>query len=67
MLTSLGFRSECATFAVTPLRVEQHVEACEESESERASREVLSLPLFPEIEPDELAAVASAIAGFFSA
>ncbi len=36
-------------------------------ESERASREVLSLPLFPEIEPDELAAVASAIAEFFSA
>jgi len=36
-------------------------------ESERASREVLSLPLFPELEPDELAAVASAIAEFFAA
>lgn len=36
-------------------------------ESERASREVLSLPLFPEIESEELAAVASAIAEFFAA
>lgn len=35
-------------------------------ESERASREVLSLPLFPELRPDELGIVASAIAEFFS-
>lgn len=34
-------------------------------ESERASREVLSLPLFPELQPDELEIVASTIAEFF--
>jgi dTDP-4-amino-4,6-dideoxygalactose transaminase len=33
-------------------------------ESERASREVLSLPLFPELTTDELAAVASALTAF---
>lgn len=33
-------------------------------ESERASREVLSLPLFPELTADELAAVASALTAF---
>lgn len=35
-------------------------------ESERASREVLSLPMFPELKPAELNAVVSAISDFFS-
>ena len=34
-------------------------------ESERASRDVLSLPLFPELTPEELGAVAGAITAFF--
>jgi dTDP-4-amino-4,6-dideoxygalactose transaminase len=33
--------------------------------SERASRQVLSLPLFPELRPDELETVAAAVAAFF--
>jgi dTDP-4-amino-4,6-dideoxygalactose transaminase len=36
-------------------------------ESERASREVLSLPLFPEITPDELDAVVAGVTSFFDA
>jgi len=34
--------------------------------SERAAREVLSLPLFPEMTDDELEAVAAAVRGFFA-
>ncbi len=35
--------------------------------SERAARQVLSLPLFPEMRPDELEAVADAVRAFFRA
>jgi UDP-2-acetamido-2-deoxy-ribo-hexuluronate aminotransferase len=34
-------------------------------ESERASREVLSLPMFPEMTDDEIGMVVDAIKGFF--
>jgi dTDP-4-amino-4,6-dideoxygalactose transaminase len=34
-------------------------------EAERASREVLSLPIFPELEPAQIERVVSEIAGFY--
>jgi dTDP-4-amino-4,6-dideoxygalactose transaminase len=34
-------------------------------ESERASNEVVSLPIFPELEPSQLEQVVSAIAAFY--
>ena len=35
-------------------------------ESERAAREVLSLPMFPELRPEEIDAVVEAIGGFYA-
>ena len=48
-----------------PLYRGRHREAL--PESERASREVLSLPLFPELRADELEAVVAAVMSFFDA
>ncbi|MBI3637913.1 MAG: DegT/DnrJ/EryC1/StrS family aminotransferase [Candidatus Rokubacteria bacterium] len=45
----------------------RHLAATGLPESERASREVLSLPLYPELTPKELAEVAAAVTAFFKA
>lgn len=54
----------------TPLHrqpVYREMDAGSLAESERVSREVLCLPIFPELEEAELEAVAGAVVGFFAA